>query len=83
MVQAGDAPLDWKPMPSVGPGVIEIRIHNAGEFRVLYVARFAEAVYVLHCFAKKTRRTDPRDLGLGMRRYRELATRRRQEEQRS
>jgi phage-related protein len=51
-------------MPSVGPGVVEIRIHEHGEYRVLYVARFAEAVYVLHAFSKKTQKTRQADLDL-------------------
>lgn len=53
-VQCGDEPLDWKPMTTVGAGVREIRIHEAGQFRVTYVAKFAEAIYVLHAFQKKT-----------------------------
>ena len=61
-VQLGLEPSDWKPMPSVGPGVIEIRVHEAGEFRVLYVAKFAEGVYVLHAFEKRTRQTRKADI---------------------
>ena len=52
-VQRGEQPADWKPMPEVGAGAREIRIHVAGAWRVIYVAKFAEAVYVLHCFRKK------------------------------
>jgi phage-related protein len=55
-------------MPSVGPGVVEIRVHSEGEFRVLYVAKFAEAVYVLHAFEKHTRGTRHLDLELGRKR---------------
>lgn len=55
MVQVGREPGDWKPMLSVGAGVAEIRVRDeAGAFRVLYVAKFLEAVYVLHGFQKKT-----------------------------
>jgi phage-related protein len=54
-------------MRSVGPGVIEIRVHAAGEYRVFYVARFAEAVYVLHTFEKRTRQTRQADIELGRR----------------
>jgi len=79
MVQAGEAPLDWKPMQSVGPGVVEIRVHRGGEFRVLYVARFREAVYVLHCFQKKTRKTSWGDLDTAKRRYGEVTATRRAE----
>jgi phage-related protein len=63
-VQSGFMPHDWKPMPSVGHGVCEIRIHVGTEYRVIYVARFAEAVYVLHSFTKKTRKTSQADIEL-------------------
>ena len=55
-------------MRSVGPGVAEIRVHSGGEYRVLYVAKFAEAVYVLHTFEKRTRGTRHLDLELGRKR---------------
>ena len=56
-VQAGKDPADWKPMPSVGLGVKENRVRDGGAYRVIYVARFAEAIYVLHAFQKKTTKT--------------------------
>jgi phage-related protein len=72
-LQHGRQPADWKPMPAVGSGVEEIRIRDdAGAFRVLYVARFAEAVYVLHVFQKKTRATAGRDIALARTRYRQV-----------
>ena len=71
-VQRGSAPSDWSPMPTVGPGVREIRVHTENEYRVLYVAKFAEAVYVLHAFAKKTQQTAKRDIELAADRYRQL-----------
>lgn len=61
-VQLGLEPSDWKPMPSVGPGVVEIRLHAGGEYRVLYVAKFAEGIYVLHAFEKRTRQTRKQDI---------------------
>jgi phage-related protein len=67
-VQCGLEPNDWKPMPSVGLGVQEIRIHTDAEHRVLYVAKFAEAVYVLHAFEKRTRRTPNDDLDIARQR---------------
>jgi phage-related protein len=54
-------------MTSVGPGVVEIRVHEAGEYRVLYLAKFAEAVYVLHAFEKRTRQTRKSDIELARR----------------
>jgi phage-related protein len=63
-VQDGLEPSDWKPIPSLAPGVQEIRVHTENEYRVLYVAKFSEAVYVLHVFIKKTPRTTKRDLEL-------------------
>ena len=68
-VQRGLEPNDWKPMPSVGLGVQEIRIRTEGEHRVLYVAKFAEAVYVLHAFEKRTRRTPTEALDLAKQRF--------------
>lgn len=72
-VQHGREPDDWKPMNTVGQGVKEIRIRDeAGAFRVLYVAKFADAIYVLHCFQKKTEKTSKADVELAAKRYREL-----------
>lgn len=68
LVQEGEEPPDWKPMPSVGPGVREIRVKIGVQYRVLYVARYAEAVYVLHVFEKKSQKTSERDLALGRKR---------------
>jgi phage-related protein len=69
LVQRGEAPADFRPMPDVGAGVMEIRLHGDNEFRVFYVARFEETVYVLHCFVKKTRATRKADVDLGRQRY--------------
>lgn len=72
-VQQGGEPDDWKPMPTIGKGVREIRIRDeAGAFRVIYVAKFADAIYVLHCFQKKTEKTSKADIELAETRYREL-----------
>jgi len=72
-IQRGREPDDWKPMNAVGRGVREIRIRDvAGAFRVLYVAKFDDAVYVLHCFQKKTQKTSKADLNLAAQRYRDL-----------
>jgi phage-related protein len=75
-VQLGGDPADWKPMSGVGPGAREIRVRDAsGAYRIIYVARFEEAVYVLHCFEKKTEKTRPADIRLAAARYREAAAR--------
>lgn len=72
-VQHGREPDDWKPMPTIGQGVQEIRIRDtAGAFRVIYIAKFTDAVYVLHCFQKKTQKTAKADLDLAAKRYRDL-----------
>jgi len=72
-VQEGLDPDDWKPMNSIGQGVREIRIREIdGAFRVVYVAKFADAVYVLHCFQKKSQKTSSEDIALATRRYKEL-----------
>jgi phage-related protein len=71
-IQLGFEPSDWKPMSSIGPGVREIRIHVEGEFRVIYIAKYEEAVYVLHAFQKKTRRMPKLDIDIAKTRLREL-----------
>jgi len=68
-VQNGLEPSDWKAMQIIGPGVNEIRIHVLGEWRIIYVAKFRDAVYVLHAFQKKTRKTSRRDIDLARQRY--------------
>ena len=75
-VQKGLNPSDWKPLTVVGAGVREIRIHTANEYRVKYIAKFAEAIYVLHAFAKKTQQTSKKDIELASQRYRELVNER-------
>ena len=75
-VQRGLDPDDWRPMPSIGGGVREIRVREpAGAFRVIYVATFADVVYVLHAFQKKTRQTVKRDVDLAASRLREQIAR--------
>lgn len=76
-VQEGLDPTDWKPMQAIGAGVREIRIHGETAHRVVYVARFQEAVYVLHAFTKKARATPRRDIELAKARLKELAATRR------
>jgi phage-related protein len=70
-VQNGLEPSDWKPMQVIGPGVKEIRIHVLGEWRVIYVAKFRDTVYVLHAFQKRTRKTSRHDIDLARQRYRQ------------
>ncbi len=73
-VQRGLDPEDWKPMTSIGSGVKEVRLRDeTGAFRVVYVATFAEAVFVLHAFQKKTQKTAKRDIDLAALRFKELA----------
>src|SRR4030043_2114178 len=72
VVQSGLDPSDWKPMQTIGPGVNEIRIHVLGEWRIIYVAKFRDAVYVLHAFQKKTRKTSQRDIDLARQRYKQI-----------
>lgn len=67
-IQEGLMPSDWKSMPSVGAGVLAIRIHTGRQHRVFYIAKFEEAIYVLHAFEKKTQRTAKGDLDLARKR---------------
>ena len=76
-IQSGMMPSDWKVLPSVGPGVYEIRLHTGVEHRIFYVAKFIEAVYVLHAFEKKSRQTRSADVDAGRNHYAELVARRR------
>ena len=70
-VQFGGDPIDFKPMPTVGAGVYEIRVRDAsGAYRAMYVAKFEAAIYVLHAFQKKTQQTSKADIELGKNRYR-------------
>lgn len=78
-VQRGLDPSDWRPMPSVGAGVVEIRVRAETEYRVLYVAKFAEAIYVLHAFAKKTRQTPREAVQLARARLKQLIATRKQQ----
>lgn len=71
-IQRGQKPTDFKPMPTIGKGVEEIRIWTGEAYRIFYVSRFEEAVYVLHAFEKKTQKTSKRDIKLGQKRYQEM-----------
>jgi phage-related protein len=72
-LQQGLLPDDWKPMPGLGAGVNEVRAREGGDaYRLIYVARFSEAIYVLHAFQKKTGKTSRRDVAIARERYRQL-----------
>lgn len=72
-VQHGDDPDDWKPFDELGAGTREIRIRLAdGTYRIMYVTKFPEAVYVLHCFKKKTQQTSQQDKDLTKQRYKRV-----------
>lgn len=72
-VQQGEQPDDFKPMPTIGKGVEEIRVWDEnGTFRVVYTARLADAVYVLHAFQKKTQTTSKQDIETAKQRYSDL-----------
>jgi phage-related protein len=71
-IQRGLSPSDWKPIASVGSGTYEVRIHVLGEWRIIYVAKFAGSVYVLHSFQKKTQKTKRADIEIARRRYQQI-----------
>lgn len=72
-VQHGKEPDDWKLMSTIGNGVKEIRIRDDdGAFRVIYVAKLAAAIFVLHCFQKKSQQTSQRDIAIAKKRYKDL-----------
>jgi phage-related protein len=68
-VQLGAMPTDFKPMPAVGKGAYEIRVRLDGAWRVIYVAKFDAAIYVLHTFQKKTQQTPKEDIELAAKRF--------------
>jgi phage-related protein len=71
-VQNGLDPRDWKPIQAIGPGVKEIRIHALGEWRVIYIAKIHNAVYVLHAIQKRTKKTNRQDIDLARQRFRQI-----------
>ena len=72
-IQIGKMPADWKPMPSIGKGVNEVRVKvETGIYRTLYIAKFTEAIYVLHAFKKKSRKTASRDIEQTKQRLRDV-----------
>jgi phage-related protein len=73
LVREGREPTDWKPMKTIGAGVNEIRTRDAsGAYRVIYIAKLKDAVYVLHCFEKKSQKTSRQDLELASKRFKQL-----------
>jgi phage-related protein len=73
-VQSGLAPNDHKALPTVGAGVLEIRIHTRTEHRIVYLAKSDEAIYVLHAFEKRSRKTSQADLALARERLAQVQT---------
>jgi len=72
-VQNGLEPENWKTFQEIGSGVKEIRIYDqGGAFRVMYVAKFAEKIYVLHTFQKKTQKTNQNDINIAKTRYKSI-----------
>lgn len=78
-IQQGDIASDFKSMPIVGKGVEEIRIRTQDTYRVFYIAKFEEAIYVLHVFQKKTQKTSPKDIEKGQQRYQNLLQHRKEQ----
>jgi phage-related protein len=77
-LQRGQKPDDFKPMPAIGKGVEELRVwDDAGTWRVIYLTRLADAVYILHAFQKKTRTTAKRDIDIARQRLAQLRKERR------
>jgi phage-related protein len=76
LVQQGLEPSDWKPMPGIGLGVREIRIHVGTAHRIFYVAKFPEAVYVLHAVTKQSQKTPKREIEIAATRFRHVTNER-------
>ena len=71
-VQHGLEQSDWKSMQNIGQGVHDIRIHTKGQYRIIYVARFKDAIHVLHAFQKKTQKTQVKDIEIACKRYKKI-----------
>ena len=72
-VQNGNQPDDWKPMSSIGVGVQEIRVKDSsGIYRIIYLAKWRDVVYVLHAFKKKAQKTSNKDLKLARKRLKAI-----------
>ncbi len=71
-IQKGEKPTHFKSISIIGKGTQEIRIWTGDTYRVFYVARFPEAVYILHAFGKKTQKTSKKDIELGKKRYQQM-----------
>lgn len=71
-IQRGLDPINWKPMPSVGDGVKEIKVHANNEYRIFYVANVGSAIYVLHAFSKKTQKTRHSDIEIAKERLKQI-----------
>jgi phage-related protein len=78
-IQKGDSPSDSKPISIVGRGVEEIRIRTDDAYRIFYVAKFKEAIYILHAFQKKTQKTSRSDIEVGQQRYKKMIEQRQEE----
>jgi phage-related protein len=78
-VQRGESAPDSKPMSVIGKGVQEIRIRTTDAYRIFYIAKFEEAIYVLHAFQKKSQKTARSNIELGQQRYKQLIQQRLQE----
>jgi phage-related protein len=74
-VQRGFDPVDWKPMSTIGQGVREIRIKQEGQFRVIYIAKFEDTIYVLHAFQKKTQQTRQHDINVAKQALKDILAR--------
>lgn len=71
-IQKGENPRDFKPISIIGKGREEIRIWIGETYRIFYVARFQEGIYVLHAFEKKPQKTSKKDIELGQKRYQQM-----------
>jgi phage-related protein len=77
LVQIGETPTDFRPMPEIGAGTYEVRVREpSGWYRAFDVTKFEEAIYLLHAFEKKTNTTSKKDKDIGKTRYRDMVQRR-------
>jgi len=79
-LQTGDRPLNSRPMPSIGARVYELKEQDERAwYRVIYLAKIENRIYILHCFEKKSAKTGKSNLALAKARLKRVSARLRSE----
>ncbi len=80
LLQQGSEPIGYRPLQSIGRGVFELRDEDDRSwYRVVYLSRINDVIYILHCFEKKSRAMPKRDADTARRRLKAVQERLRME----